>query len=83
MDSLNGTNAKRSSLLNREEAANYLRLSPGTLANWITTHRVKLPYLKLGRRVFYREEDLTKWMDAQAVNVIGAEKTDNEHKAQT
>ena len=64
-------NEKRTSdLLDRAEAAKILRLSPGTLANWQSTQRRKIPCLKLGKRVFYREADLQKWLELQAVNPI-------------
>ena len=61
---------RSSELLNRSEAAQYLRLAPGTLANWQSTQREKIPCLKLGGRVFYRQADLCKWVEQQAVNKI-------------
>lgn len=61
---------RSSELLNRSEAARYLRLSPGTLANWQSTQKEKIPCLKLGGRIFYRESDLRKWLDFKAVNKI-------------
>lgn len=64
-------NEKRTSdLLDRAEAANFLRLSPGTLANWQSTQRRKIPCFKLGKRIFYKECDLKKWLELQAVNPI-------------
>jgi hypothetical protein len=57
-------------LLNRCEAAEFLRLAPGTLSNWHSTQKVKIPCFKLGKRVFYRKADLNKWLEQQAVNSI-------------
>ncbi|MFZ2656850.1 MAG: helix-turn-helix domain-containing protein [Victivallales bacterium] len=61
---------RKSELLDRIEAAAFLRLSPATLANWHSTQRMKIPCHKLGKRVFYRETDLQKWLELQAVNPI-------------
>jgi hypothetical protein len=62
--------ARESELRDRKQAAAFLRLSPGTLANWQSTQRMKIPCFKLGKRVFYREADLQKWLELQAVNPI-------------
>jgi len=50
--------ANPASLLDRQEAAAYLRLKPQTLANWVVTRAQSLPYVKIGRRVMYRLADL-------------------------
>ena len=44
-------------LLNTEEAARYLRLSPGTLIVW-RSRRQGPPYVKIGGRVFYLPAEL-------------------------
>jgi hypothetical protein len=62
--------ATESELRDRKQAAAFLHLSPTTLANWHSTQRMKIPCFKLGKRVFYRESDLTKWLELQAVNPI-------------
>ena len=62
-------NERPPQLLNRDEAARFLRLSPGTLANWQSTQRMKIPCLKLGRKIFYRERDLAKWIESRAMNL--------------
>lgn len=61
---------KTNELLNRDEAAKYLRLSPGTLANWQSTQRQKIPCVKLGGRIFYRATELQKWIEQNEVNAI-------------
>ncbi|CAJ0776271.1 helix-turn-helix domain-containing protein [Ralstonia chuxiongensis] len=45
-------------LLDRLEAATYLGLKPQTLANWAVTRAHNLPYVKVGRNVRYRKQDL-------------------------
>lgn len=45
-------------LLNIPEGAKLLRLSPNTLRAWIFQKRV--PIVRLGRRVLFREADLEK-----------------------
>lgn len=52
------------SLMNNEEAAEYLRVPLGTLRYW--RHRNEgPPSVRIGRRVFYREQDLIHWVDAK------------------
>lgn len=70
IDSLKPLTQRKTELRNRIEAAAFLNLSPGTLANWHSTQKMKIPCFKLGKRVFYRESDLTKWLEQQAVNPI-------------
>lgn len=50
-------------LLSRKEAAEYLGLSPQTLAVWTSAKRYGLPTIKVGRVVRYRRRDLEKWLD--------------------
>jgi excisionase family DNA binding protein len=52
-------------LLDRREAANYLRISPGTLAVWDSTKRYDLKPLKVGRSVRYRRSELDKFIERQ------------------
>ena len=54
--------------LTRKEAARLLGRRPKTLANWASTG-VGPPFLRFGRRVLYRSEDLLRWLQAQAVEV--------------
>jgi len=64
------TTERKSELLDRLEAAAFLRLSPSTLANWQSTQRKKIPCFKLGKRIFYREADLQKWLELQIMNPV-------------
>lgn len=53
-----------------KEAANILGIREETLAVWRCTKRYPLPYIKIGRKVFYRGEDLKNFIDA---NLVGAD----------
>ena len=48
-------------LLTTEEAARYLRLSPRTLERYRVTGEGPR-FLKIGRRVLYRQSDLDEWL---------------------
>ncbi len=62
---------EKSELITRKEAAQYLHLSAGTVANWHSSkHSQRIPCYKIGGRVFYRQTDLCKWVEQQAVNKI-------------
>ena len=51
-----------SNLLTSEQAATFLQLHPNTLANWRSSRRVELPYVKVGGAVRYREADLLEFL---------------------
>ncbi len=53
-------------LMNREEAANYLHVTPGTLAVWDCTKRYDLRPIRIGQRcVRYRRADLDRFLEEQ------------------
>ncbi len=54
-----------SDLLNVEEAATVLHITVATMRSWILKSRV--PYVKLGRRVFLRHSDLEKLIEQSVV----------------
>jgi len=60
-----------SELLTREQAARYLGVKPQTLAVWHTTHRHKIPLIKVGSKVRYRKSDLDAWLESRTIG--GAE----------
>lgn len=45
-------------LLTRMEAAEFLGVTSGTLANWAANNRYPIPYIKVGMSVQYRLKDL-------------------------
>jgi excisionase family DNA binding protein len=54
-------------LYGRKEAARYLGLAAQTLASWACSGRYQLPYVKLGRRVYYRRHDLDAFIEANLI----------------
>ena len=59
-----------SELLTQEEAAVFLRLKPDTLATWRCTKAHRIPFVKCGRRVFYRLSDLTAWLESRVIDPL-------------
>ena len=51
-----------SNLLTTEEAADYLKLKPNTLERWRSQYPNRLPFVKIGRTVKYRLEDLQAYI---------------------
>lgn len=56
-----------SDLLTREQAAEYLGITPRTLAVWACVKRYNLPYVKVGRLVKYRRTDLDAFIERRTV----------------
>ncbi|OFZ54538.1 MAG: hypothetical protein A2428_00335 [Bdellovibrionales bacterium RIFOXYC1_FULL_54_43] len=48
-----------------DEAAEFLRIKPGTLYAWV--HQRRIPFRKHGRRVVFFKPDLEGWSHDQAV----------------
>lgn len=57
----------RSDLLTRKEAAEYIGVSPETLAVWKCTGRYNLPCVMVGRLPRYRKFDLDAWIASRTV----------------
>lgn len=53
-------------LLDEQQAAEHLTVSPGTLSVWRSTGRYNLPFVKVGRMVRYRRADLDAWLEARS-----------------
>ncbi len=51
------------SLIQPEQAAEVLGISPGTLQVWRSTGRYNLPYVKVGGRVMYRPADVQAFIE--------------------
>lgn len=58
-------NETQNDWLTRDEAAEYLRVSPVTLRNWAYTGRHNLPYYRHGQRVLYKRSELDEWLESQ------------------
>ena len=54
-----------SELLTPREAAVKLRTTCGTLAVWRCTRRKPLRFVRLGRKILYRAEDLQRFLELQ------------------
>ncbi|ERK09973.1 hypothetical protein L581_4370 [Serratia fonticola AU-AP2C] len=49
--------------MTRPEAADYIGISPRTLANWHSSGRVKIPFYKVGRKkTIYMKTDLDAYL---------------------
>jgi excisionase family DNA binding protein len=59
--------ATRHRYLKCEEAAEYLSVSPWTLRHWVCERRV--PFIRVGRMVRFRLEDLERFMNSGLVRV--------------
>ncbi len=57
-------------LLDRKQAAHILGVSEGTLANWHCSGLRKVPCVKIGARIRYREKDLERWIESQVINRV-------------
>lgn len=58
---------QQSDLLTREQAAEYLGVTPRTLAVWACVKRYNLPYVKVGRLVKYRRADLDAFITRRTI----------------
>jgi excisionase family DNA binding protein len=59
--------ARSKRLKTTREAAEFLGLSSGTLPIWRCVGRYNLPFLKIGRKVYYDEADLIAWIESRKV----------------
>ena len=62
---------KLDKLLTPEEVASILGVSVNTLNVWRCAKRYNLPYIKLGRSVRYRYEDVQHFIKSREVAIIG------------
>lgn len=54
--------------MNIEEAARFTGLAKATLRKYIASRSI--PYIKIGARVIFDSEDLTRWLEERKVEVI-------------
>lgn len=57
-----------SGLMRPDQVAEYLQITPSTLAVWRCTNRRVLPYVKIGGQVRYRRTDVDAFIDANLRN---------------
>ncbi|MGD9662810.1 MAG: helix-turn-helix domain-containing protein [Porticoccaceae bacterium] len=60
---------KNITLWTPEEVAQVLDVTVGTLQVWRTTKRYPLPYVKIGRNVRYRPEDVQAFIESRTIAV--------------
>ena len=58
-------------LLTPEQAAERMGLRPQTLAVWRTTGRYGLPYIRAGRLIRYRPEDIDAFLNSRGQTHTG------------
>jgi hypothetical protein len=61
------TVSEKPELLDQKEAADYLGLTPGTLAAWRSRRQPGPAYIKAGGRVRYHVKDLSGWLESRRV----------------
>jgi len=54
--------------MNIEEAAKFTGLAIATLRKYVVSRAI--PFIKIGARVVFDSEDLTKWLEDKKVEVI-------------
>jgi predicted DNA-binding transcriptional regulator AlpA len=64
-----------SELLNTEQAAKILQVTPATLMVWRSTKRYPLKFVRVGRNVRYRSSDLEAFLDARTQSGLAAQPT--------
>ena len=60
-------------LLATTAAAEYLGVTPRTLTVWRCTKRYAIPYIKVGRLVKYRREELDRWLESRTIGAVAQE----------
>lgn len=52
-------------LLTREQTAAIIKVAKATLSDWAATgkHRAELPYIRLGKRCYYRAADVNSFAE--------------------
>lgn len=54
-----------------QQLAELLQTTVQTLATWRSTGRYNLPFIKVGRKVLYRIEDVEAWLDSRLQHHTG------------
>lgn len=62
-----------SPLLSEKQAAELLGTTPGTLQVWRCTRRQQIPFVKVGRSVRYRPEDIERYIKSRIIGAVEAE----------
>lgn len=65
MSTINSIITASRELLDEQQAASTIDVTPGTLSVWRSTGRYNLPFIKVGRKVRYRRADLEAWLEGR------------------
>lgn len=57
------------------QAAAFLGLRPATLTVWRCTGRYRLPFIRVGRKIYYRVSDLEAWLNSRTENFTSRPKS--------
>jgi len=57
-------------LLDTQEAARRLDVTPGTLMVWRSTKRYPLKFVRIGRKVRYRPSDIEEFIDKRTMSGV-------------
>jgi hypothetical protein len=60
-------------LMSEVEVAHFLNLRPNTLAHWRLTKLQPLPFIRIGRTIRYRLEDVERFLQQRQVAEGGGE----------
>ena len=71
MDSHDGGCGAATALLTEDEAAALLKLQPATLATWRVRGRPHLPFVRVGRCVRYRPQDISAFIEGHLASHTG------------
>jgi len=52
-----------SELRTSSETAEQIRVTYGTLAQWRHHQRYRLPFVRIGRKVYYRQQDIDRFIE--------------------
>ncbi|WP_049757693.1 helix-turn-helix domain-containing protein [Magnetococcus marinus] len=58
-------------LISPKQAASMLGIEVTTLSNWRVSKRYPLSYVRIGRKIMYRLQDVEQFIQSRAVNVQG------------
>ena len=53
--------------MNIDETKSYVKLAKSTIYSYVHEH--KIPHIKVGDRILFEQEDLTKWMEKRKKGV--------------
>ena len=68
--------------MNQNSAARYLGVEPRTMANWRSSKKYNIPYVKVGSLVKYRQSDLDDFLESRTMGKEGDRELEIKKKVQ-